>query len=41
MYIRDTKIEEIENATGEKIILKNNSSVNYTISINYINSLAE
>ena len=43
-YISDTKIDEIENATGEKIVLnnkKNNSSVNYTNSINYINSLAE
>ena len=40
-YISDTKIEEIENASGEKIVLKNNSSVNYTNSINYINSLAE
>ena len=40
-YISDTKIEEIENASGEKIVLKNNSSVNYTNSINYINSLVE
>ena len=40
-YIRDTKIEEIENASGEKTVLKNNSSVNYINSINYINSLAE
>tara|TARA_A100001011_G_scaffold79238_1_gene81946 strand:- start:630 stop:923 length:294 start_codon:yes stop_codon:yes gene_type:complete len=43
-YISDTKIEEIENATGKKIVLKNkkdNSSVNYTNSINYINSFAE
>lgn len=40
-YIRDTKIEEIENASGEKTVLKNNSTVNYTNSINYINSLAE
>ena len=43
-YISDTKIDEIENATGEKIVLKNkkvNSSVNYTNSINYINSLGE
>ncbi len=40
-YISDTKIEEIENATSEKIVLKNNSSVNYTNSISYINSLAE
>ena len=40
-YISDIKIEEIENASGEKIVLKNNSSVNYTNSINYINSLAE
>ena len=39
-YISDTKIEEIENATSEKIVLKNNSSVNYTNSISYINSLA-
>ncbi len=40
-YIMDTKIEEIENTTGKKIFLKNNSSVNYTNSINYMNSLAE
>lgn len=43
-YIMDTKIEEIENNTGKKIFLKNkktNSSVNYTNSINYINSLVE
>ena len=43
-YIIDTKIDEIENTTGEKTILKNkknSSSVNYTNSINYINSLAE
>ncbi len=43
-YIMDTKIEEIENTTGKKIFLKNkknNSSVNYTNSINYINSLVE
>ena len=40
-YIRDTKIEEIENASGEKTVSKNNSTVNYTNSINYINSLAE
>ena len=40
-YISDTKIEEIENASGEKTVLKNNSTVNYTNSINYINSLAE
>ena len=40
-YISDTKLEEIENATGEKIVSKNNSSVNYTNSINYINSLVE
>ena len=43
-YIMDTKIEEIENTTGKKIFSKNkknNSSVNYTNSISYINSLAE
>ena len=43
-YIIDTKIEDIENTAGEKIFLKNkknNSSVNYTNSINYMNSLAE
>ena len=43
-YIRDTRKEEIENNTSEKIILKNkkkNSSISYINSIDFINSLAE
>ena len=43
-YIRDTKIEEIGNNTSEKIVLKNkknSSSINYTNSLHYTNSLAE
>ena len=43
-YIKYTRKEEIGNSTGKKIILKNkknHSSINYTNSFNYINTLAE
>ena len=43
-YMRDAKTEDIGNDNSEKDVLKNkknNSSINYTNSMHYINSLAE
>ena len=40
-YLRDNETKVSTNISNEDIFLKNNSSINYINSLNYIDSLAE